>query len=1010
MTLVEGRSVRQIRDGPTTGLVGPSAACDHAAIASDTIRRRVDEADRVLLRVEVLGPLRLVVDGEDIEVRGTRRRAMLALLALQVGQVVSVDTLLDVLWEGEPPPSGRHAVRSLLSRVRGHLAGHADHIEQVGGGYRLDRAVWDVDVLDVRDKARRARSAAVTDPSEAAVLLESALQHWRGPALAEFASIDSLAAHALTLHELRLSLEDELIAACLDSGGTDLVERTVRAVQTEPLREQRQLLHIRALATASRATEALRAASAYRKRLADETGLDPTPALAALESQVASGELAPRRDEADRAAPRLPASGDRQRTDQIGLLGRWPRALTPLLGRATELERLQHLLGSEALVSVVGPGGIGKTRLATTAAQVLHDQGERTVVYVALAQLDSGMGLDTVAGAVAGAVGLRPNRNHSALEVTQEWLGTGRYVLILDNCEHLIDAVRDLVVGLLSARGDPHILLTSRMPTALPGEHLLRLGPLPRCSTSSPDDLADQPAVRLFIDRARRGRDRFQPSPDQLRSIAETVDRLDGLPLAIELAAARLSTLSLDDLVARLDDALDLLTDGRPSVDARQRSLRATLDWSYRLLGPDERRLLTHLGAFADGADLAAVETVGSALGLRGAGVNELASLVDSSIVQVEGDDTPRYRMPESVRAFARDRHLRHGGDATPTGTLIRWAVETATEIDHLCRDQREPDADRQIRREIGNLRAAHLAATETDDLDAAVAITVALDRAAAVRDLPEVWTWARQLAARPDLDGHPRQAEALGAAAEAAWLVGDLADSERDARHGLDIDPSAGRCIYALATVALFRGQTDRARSLFVDAADTDRAAFGNAALAAAYNGDRDEAEHLIAAGMPWAETQGAPTDLAVFHYATGETRAPDEGAIASYERAVELARTSGATFVEGIATVGLASLLAAQGDTGTALESYRRLVNYWARTGSWTQQWITLANLARLLRDLGDGETAATIDHAARGSGDPALAPPQPTPPSDPRTTAPSRAKVVHAALRAIDEQLHH
>jgi tetratricopeptide (TPR) repeat protein len=326
--------------------------------------------------------------------------------------------------------------------------------------------------------------------------------------------------------------------------------------------------------------------------------------------------------------------------------------------------------------------------------------------------------------------------------------------------------------------------------------------------------------------------------------------------------------------------------------------------------------------------------------------------------------------MPEAVRTFAHERHRRHGGGTTPTAAFVRWAVTTAQRIDELSRGPQELAADSKVRSELGNLRSAHRSAIGSDDITSAVAITVALDRVASFRDLPEVWSWARTLAVLPAIDVHPRRADVFGAAAEAAWLTGDLDDAERLASRGLAGDGDCGRCHYALATVALFRGELDRARQSFLVAADADRTVLANAALAAAYAGDQPGALALLEQGIPWARASGGPTDLAVFEYATGETLAGSPDAGTHYERAIALARHSGASFVEGVASVGLASTLAERGQVGEALGLHRRTVRYWARTGNWTQQWITLRNVTRLLRSLGDDAVADVLDAAVARS----------------------------------------
>jgi predicted ATPase/DNA-binding SARP family transcriptional activator len=1001
----EAVGVGVVRDAdPDRPVESSRRACDTAQISGSPTLDQPDDSHRPAVRIELLGPLRVLVDGIEVGVKGPRRRAALTLLALNSGRVVSVDTAVDALWSDEPPASGRHAVVSLLSRVRGHLGDGASCLERTAGGYRLRRDQVEIDLDVVRDRVRRARELAPEDPQRA-TLLRSALDQWRGDALEEFGEFEALAAHVVGLRELRLTVEDDWLMARLSTGdGEDLVEQTLRAAEEAPLREQRWLAHIRALALRGRTAEALRAGAAFRKLLADETGLDPSPALTDLERAVANGELAPTAafEEDEPRSPGGAGPGLVWRTNR-------PTYVTALHGRAAELAQVVDLIQRERLVTIVGPGGVGKTRLLAEVLARLEEASDAAIVYVALASLDDEVQpvtADHVAAAVAASIGVRPSRGQTELGASREWLERRRSIVVLDNCEHVLDAARDVIAALLEHRADVRVMTTTRVPSGLPGECVVRLGPLPACREAGDDRLRDQPAVRLFCERAMRvtGRDH---APEHLPTIAEIADRLDGVPLAIELAAARLSTLTLDDLHRRIDHALDLLGDGRPTSDARHRSLRATFDWSYRLLDVDQRRMLAHLAAFADGADLDAVSMIATAVGIADHGIPQLAGLVDASIVLADMGTDTRYWMPEALRSFARHRHRDHGGGPSPGQTFTRWARATALDIDAASRGNDEPRADRRLRSEIGNLRAAHRAAMERGDVDTATAITISLDRAASFRDLPAVWSLARELADDPAVVGHDRESAVLGAAAEAAWLNGDLESAEQLATRGLHLDAACGRCHYALATVELFRGRFLRARELFTDASAQDTTALANAALAAVYGGDVTEAAQLIEHGSSWAETHGAPTDRAVYSYATGELRNPHPSAAQSYERAIELARRSGASFVEGVASVGLASVHVEMGAHRQALVTYRRLIRYWARTGNWTQQWITLGNVADLLRRLGDDEIAATLSDAVAAA-DRSPAPAHGSPPLSGMSPALSRSHVAELALGAIASHL--
>ncbi|MDN5931938.1 MAG: hypothetical protein L0I24_12890 [Pseudonocardia sp.] len=600
-------------------------------------------------------------------------------------------------------------------------------------------------------------------------------------------------------------------------------------------------------------------------------------------------------------------------------------------------------------------------------------------------------------------------------------------LLVVDNCEHLIDAVRDAVAMLLDGCPDLRVLATSREPLGLAAERVSRLAPLPVPDPGGTGgQLAGVPSVAIFLDRAARVRPDFAPDPDELRLVADVVRRLDGIPLAIELAAGRLSTLALPDLHERLDRSLDLLGGGRVSVDARHRTLRATVEWSYQLLGDDERRLFRHLSVFADGVDLGTVEDVAAGLGLAEDPGSLLARLVDASMIDAVFDVMPqppagggrtRYRMLDTLRAYGRDRLVAGGEDGVADARLVRWAVELTAWIDAAVTTDSELDADATLRRELGNLRAAWRLARSQDTLDDATAIVAALFGAVFNRDLVEIRGWAEELAADAALAGHPRAPAVLGTAAYAAYLRGDQGRADLLARAGLDLAggrPESSYCRHAAAVAALARGAYAEAVEhclLGERASSHPRHGFlGLASLASAYAGDPDAARTLhdravpAAAGSPstrgWVEYYGGEIENAVGRAAVAEEH---------YVRAIALARASGATFLLGVASVGLLSVRAAAGRVREALSGYREVIDHWATAGNWTHQWTTLRNLADLLRRLGDPGPATLIDAAADQAPDaPAVTPSPDAAARRPPGPAPSRTQVLDVARQAIERHL--
>lgn len=520
------------------------------------------------VRVDVLGPLRLAVDGGPVDVRGPKRRAVLALLALAPGRTVTVEQVVDALWPDDPPESARATVHSHVSRLRADLRAAAPRLTTDEGGYRLRLDDDGLDLHRVRTLRDRARDLVTTDPAAAAALLREARAAWRGPALADLAEVPPLRAAADAAGELWRDVTDRLAGALLAAGAAgEALGPAADAVEDDPLREPAVLLLVRALAATGQAPRALRTAREFRARLAEETGLDPSPALAALESDVAGGAAGPVAA-AEIVVPATPATP------------------TDLHGRDRELAATDRLLATERLVSVVGTGGVGKTRIARELARRRPDAATLMLAAVTdAAGIPDALAAALRLGSITGDV----------LTACLDVLDASPRLLVLDNCEHLLDAVRDLVVELLERCPEVTLLTTSREPLGLAEEAVVRLAPLP--------DLA---AVAVFLDRARRVRPDLEFSPDELREVAEIVRRLEGLPLAVELAAGRLSTFAPAALALRLDRALDLL--GSRALHARHRTLRATVAWSYDLLTDEEQRLFRHVSAFVDGVDLVAVE------------------------------------------------------------------------------------------------------------------------------------------------------------------------------------------------------------------------------------------------------------------------------------------------------------------------------------------------------------------------------------------------------------------
>ncbi|KQR16482.1 BTAD domain-containing putative transcriptional regulator [Cellulomonas sp. Leaf334] len=896
------------------------------------------------LRVELLGPLRLLVDGVPVDVPGGRRRAVLAVLALAQGREVSRTALVDELWPDDPPRDATQAVQSHVSRLRRHLGPYADRLRHGDGGYVLDLGDGGLDVADVRQ---------VADADAA-----GALRHWRGGALEEFADCPGLAVEKVALDELRLRLRDDATEATI-AAGTSRSADAASAVASSPLRERTVILLMRSYAVEGRTADAMHTAAAYRRRLVEETGLDPSPELGTWERLVAAGSLAPSRARTT-SAVRTPAG--------------------PLVGRDQDLAELLRLLDSQPVLTVTGPGGVGKTRLTLQAAAEHSERTGAESVAVRLAAVTDG---GRVPEAVAAALGLR--LVGEARPATVAGMLTGRAVLlVLDNCEHVVDAVRDLVVALQERAPTVRLLTTSRVTLHVPGEFVVRLQPLALPRDGDVARLAHQPSVQAFLEHARlRVRD-FTPAPGDAAVLVDVVRRLDGLPLAIELAAGQLGAVPLSALHERLGRTLDALSARRPTADARHETLRTTIDWSYRLLEPADRAVLRSLAPFPAGVDLETFEQLSAEAAPAADPIAVLARLVDHSFVDAAHDDLPRYRLLETIRAFLLDDlDARDERDAAET-TFLRWASRAAAEIGTAVRGDGEAAADRRLRAELANLRAARDLSRGRGDVELRIDVTLALDDAATWRDLTELWAWAVELEQDPLLlRGNRREVAVRASAAEASWLLGDLTGAAQLARTAIEAagdDPGAVSAWSASAAVALFRGDHARAAQDWAVAAALavqPSPYLASGALALGYAGDRSGAAALLDDADRALGVRPCPSHRAWLRYVAGEVTAADDpgAAVVHYTAAVDLARGCGAGFIEGVAAVGLAAARAAQGDVRASAEDYVGLLRYWSAAGNLTQLWTTVRDAAVLLDAHGSSDAAGVLLLAA-GSADAASA----------------------------------
>ncbi|MER6026592.1 BTAD domain-containing putative transcriptional regulator [Streptomyces sp. NPDC001851] len=919
-------------------------------------------------------------DGAEVPLGGPARRALLALLLVTPGAVVPTDRLADGIGaagaggpEGATPSA--HAIQSQVSRLRSAL-GDTALIERTGAGYRIAVAAEDVDAVRFERLAREGRAALGKGDAGAALpLLRQALGLWRGPALADLTDSTLVRAAAVRLQELRLAaLEDRLEAElCLGEHRAAIPELR-ELLDRHPLRERLAGLLMRALYADGAQAEALVVFEKVRRRLADELGADPSAELAALHGELLRADASP--------APTAP-----------------PAPLTPLVGRADEVTEVGRLLRSARLVTLTGPGGVGKTRLSAAVAE----RADGEVCFVELAALRDSAVLPQ---ALLGALGLRESGLHLAAGAQGPWdrlvaAVSGReLLLVLDNCEHLVEEVAVRAARLLAACPRLRVLATSREPLGVVGEHLYPVRPLGAAA-----------AAALFTDRARAARRAFAPDPDTVRRVCAA---LDNLPLAIELAAARLRTLTLAELSARLHDRLGVTERGSRAPETRHRTLRSVVGWSWDLLPEPEQRAARRFSVFAGGAGVA------SALRVCDTDEETLQSLADKSLLEWAGG---RCRMLETIRAYGAEQ-LDAAGETEPVQRVhakallellraagpglrrgaqlellpalaaeqpdllaaVRWAVgarETRTALELIA----AASAYLWIRGAAGTLAPparvllGAVGDTPPDGLAEEYAVCVLI--AASGPDGRDVWRRHRTAAGEALTAAWSDGRAGRHPVALLLWMThnatsdGDapgafaLVSAQRDSR-----EPWARAAAqYVTGFGALGDGDLAGAERSFRTAATEFRALgdrWGAAlvldALAgvARTRGDRRTALALTDEALTLAEELDAPEDCADLLVNRGDLRAGTDPAAAraDYARAAEFARRAGGTGTLAAALRGLGDIALVEGDRGTAEHLYTQAREHLDPHGvkGAANRVRTLAGLARTAEARGDHTGART------------------------------------------------
>ena len=752
--------------------------------------------------VQLLGPVQVRHGGEEVDLGGPKQLAVLATLALAAGRACSATELAAAVWGEDVPPSAPGTLRAYVSRLRSRLPDGA--IDRSAAGWQLRTGRETVDALRFQDLVVAADEA---EPARRRALLEEALALWSGPPLGGLDGVPGIADHRERLVDLRAAAIERLLALRLAAGERREVVRDAAVLAQElPHREGPVTLLATALARSGRHADALAAVTRLQERLADDLGLDPSPALHELHRRLLLHD------------PTL--LGD-ERADQGGAPRRpLPLPLTSFVGRETDLRAVDDALALSRLVTLVGPGGAGKTRLAVEALRRHDRPGIDGPWVVELGYVtEPGQVVETV----AQTLGVTSTGRADAAAITDAVAGRP-LLLLLDTCEHVVEEVAALVTHLLGACGGIQVLATSREVLGVPGEQVLPVAPLPAGRPGSPGD-----AELLFAERAASVVPGFTLDGATAPAVTRLVRALDGIPLAVELAAARLAVMGLDDLVAMLDDRFALLEGGLRTAPPHQRTLEATVSWSHDLLDDDERTLFRTACAFAGPFTLAALRGLTDEVRHRSV-VGLLASLTAKSMVQVDRAADPResrtYRLLETMRVFGRertdpataaelaDRHLRwFAADADAAFTCLR-GPDARRCLTHL--DLARPD-----------MRAALRHAVDTRDRSAALRLVGGLATWWFHRGhLREGLRWVATAAALPGAAEPAVEARAALGAAQLAYGTGDatsldpafLAGLDRAAAQDDDVSVAAVAACYAGYFQAMF-GQLEAAQGLFARA-----------------------------------------------------------------------------------------------------------------------------------------------------------------------------------------------
>ena len=993
------------------------------------------------MEFRILGSIEAEDNGLTLDLGGLRERTLLARLLLSANQVVSADRLAEDLWSGSPPPHSTATLRVYISRLRRVLGRHADILLTQAPGYRLNVTDDQLDAL----RFERLIAAAEADmaagrASAAAVTLREALDLWRGPALSDVADMAFAQADATRLEEARLTALENRVDADLACGRhASLVAELDGLAPSHPLRERLTGQRILALYRSGRQAAALSAYAELRDRLADELGIDPSPDLRRLHERILRqdpdldwypAEVTDTAEDARAVSPvsgaePRPATGARaengeppRQPDAAPVPG-LPTETTSFIGREAELDTIEELLRLSRIVTLTGPGGCGKSRLALRAGAQASGRYPNGVWLVELAPVSRA---DLVIPAVALALSAREEPGRTLLGSVTAQLRDTEGLLIVDNCEHVIDAAAGMIATLL--RGCPRlrILATSQTRLGVPGEATWPVPPLtvPAPGVRDPKVAAEVESVRLFCDRAALARPGFSLTSDNVEAVSEICRQLDGIPLAIELAAARISALTPAQLSARLGNRFRLLTGGSRASLPRHRTLEAAIEWSHDLLNETEQVCFRRMAVFAGGCTMDAVEAVCPDEALPSDVVFEtVTALIDRSLLTTEERfGSMRYGMLESIHQYALGRLAAAGEVTAMRRRHLAWLLDFAGQADLDGPDQaawldlldaerdnfraglerslapvdRNPERDPALALELAGALAPFWlvrgpVAVARSTLDAALTAAgpgadqrlraIALDGAGQLASVQADQTAQRayqeeSLAIWRELGDDSRIASSLGGLGSVAHIQGEYAAAQAMYTEALDLAERAGdaqqmgQALSGLGRLALHQDDQDSATKYYTESmarfremGDLRRATLilGNLGVVAINMGDLELAERRLTEHLDNARRLGDRKLIsgALTNLGLVAYRAGDLDRAAALHQ--QALELSGQLGDRRLEVVALGNL----GLVAARRENYVAAAQFWLRSLDLSEAVGELRSVAEILEELAAVESAA-------------------------------------------------